>query len=232
MGHCDKIKEWQLIPTLSFTFVPWPGYFVSLVGMLTACILFFISGEMENRILYLQMRRLNLGRQKIRGCCCCCFSVSFILTTARLVSTLVCICLATCICCQLRFNVNVHSTAAFFLFTGGLLMVLLQQQVQSTILKFSNERDNEAFLEWWQEARKAMRFKRWALLAYLLCFIGYSIAVVIRRHAVEPYSAALEYVVVVALAVGLTTYTADVRVHKVHFGTSDSRLMVIENVTS
>lgn len=49
-----------------------------------------------------------------------------------------------------------------------------------------------------------------------ICCVG--VAATVRKNAVEPYSAALEYAVVVALAVGILSYARDLKVHKEFFG--------------
>mmetsp|Transcript_22254 Transcript_22254/g.31088 ORF Transcript_22254/g.31088 Transcript_22254/m.31088 type:complete len:320 (-) Transcript_22254:66-1025(-) len=229
MSYCDGIEEWQIIPTISLTFVPWPGYIASLIGMLTSCALFYISFEMEHRMLRIQTVKMEVPpRHFITGWCCCCFRLQWLVTAAHVVGILVTLCLATCICCQLRLSTRVHSIAAFFMFLGGILMLLVQQQVQVTILELAQNGQCESTIAWSEEAFRAMKCKRKALAGYLMCFAGYSVAIGVRRHAVEPYSAALEYAVVVTLALGIGTYASDIRIHKMHFGDAKTRIIVID----
>mmetsp|Transcript_10849 Transcript_10849/g.26559 ORF Transcript_10849/g.26559 Transcript_10849/m.26559 type:complete len:333 (+) Transcript_10849:181-1179(+) len=232
MHGCDTINDWQLMPTLSFTFVPWPGYIVSCVGMLAAAALLWVSCELEHRILQTQLNRMNLPpTQRITGICCCCCSVHTLTATSGFLGHMVCLCLVVCIICQLRFSLVVHSTAAFLLFTGGLLMMLTQQQIQATLLRLGTERNRAGVSRSWSEkAEIAMNFKRRALLGYLICFIAYGVAVSASRNVVEPYSAALEYAVVVALAIGILSYAKDIKVHKEFFGGDGTRTMVVNDI--
>uniref|UniRef100_A0A7S2TF21 Uncharacterized protein n=1 Tax=Lotharella oceanica TaxID=641309 RepID=A0A7S2TF21_9EUKA len=232
LGNCDKIDDWQFIPTISFTFVDWPGYGVSLVGMLSSAILLWVSSELEYHILETQMRKLNMRpNQRISGWCCCCCTLSCAVGFARLVGHVICVSFAVCMICQLRFNIYVHAMAAFVLFVGGLIMILIHQQIQYTLLDAAMARqdDQEISQNWAADAATAMRFKRYALLSYLACGVAYAIAIQFRRREVEPYSATTEYAVVLSLAVGVASYAADIRMHKKYFSCGTSRLAIVDD---
>uniref|UniRef100_A0A6U2YWR7 Uncharacterized protein n=1 Tax=Lotharella globosa TaxID=91324 RepID=A0A6U2YWR7_9EUKA len=232
LGHCGKIDDWQFIPTISFTFVDWPGYGVSLFGMLTSAVLLWVSSELEYHILETQMRRLNVRpNQRITGWCCCCCTLSCAVGFARLVGHVICISFAVCMICQLRFNVYVHAMAAVILFVGGLIMILAHQQIQCTLLDTATTRqdDQEISQNWAADAASAMRFKRYALLFYVACGLAYGIALQFRRTEVEPYSAATEYAVVISLAVGVASYAMDIRMHKKYFSSGSSRLAIVDD---
>ncbi|GAB5358736.1 hypothetical protein AAMO2058_000484200 [Amorphochlora amoebiformis] len=223
---CERIDEWQHIPTISFTWVAWPGYIVAVAGMLTSCALLLISTEVVNHTLELQRRRLGIVPNFQLGGCCCCLSITGIIGACRVMSYLVCICLATCVCCSLRLNAAVHGISASLLFFLGIILIFLQQQAQVSLFGVAMQEDSTS---WVSAANSAMQFKKVAVCMYILSFIGFSVAVSLRKSRVEPYSASLEYAVVVCLALGISSYARDIRLHKLFFGDSKSRVAFVDS---
>lgn len=215
MRNCERIDRWQYIPTISFTWVPWPGYAVSLAGMLPAVVLLAVSLELECFVMRDQAERAGLLAQGARVggycCCCCCLKVGCALALARFMARVAAICAVIVVICQLRFNIALHGSAAFLLFASGLVLLATQQQIQRLIIEKRVELGPRG---WVESARRAEQIKRWALWANVIGLVVYAALLATFRTDVEPYSAATEYLVVAALAVGVWTYGVDLSAHK------------------